>query len=161
LKNASLAAQRYPERRAPSDMIFKRLEGQLRANWPPVQLSKQRVATDEEHEIPVLQIVEDEPHVGHREVTNKRSSVFKFCAIILPILSEEIDLHRRQNMGLQQDGEPHHFYLYVRHYLNTVYANKWIGRGSINPWPPSPYITPLDYFLPTKHLSIVEISNIE
>jgi hypothetical protein len=67
-------------------------------------------------------------------------------------------------MGLQQDGEPHHFYLYVRHYLNlnTVCANKWIGRGSINPWPPSPYITPLDYFLPTKHLSIVEkISNIE
>jgi hypothetical protein len=36
LKDASLAArvyaQRYPERRAPSNKIFKRFEGQLRAN---------------------------------------------------------------------------------------------------------------------------------
>jgi hypothetical protein len=45
-------------------MIFKRLEGQLRANWPPVKSSKQRVATDEEHEIAFLQIFEEEPHVG-------------------------------------------------------------------------------------------------
>jgi hypothetical protein len=42
LKNASLAAsvyvQRYLERRAASDtdLNFKILEGQLRANWPPV-----------------------------------------------------------------------------------------------------------------------------
>jgi hypothetical protein len=75
LKNASLAArvyaQRYPERRVPSDMIFKRLEGQLRANWPPVKLSKQRVATDEEHEIAVLQIFEEEPHVGQRDVARR------------------------------------------------------------------------------------------
>jgi hypothetical protein len=29
----------------------------------------------------------------------------------------------------------------------TVYANRWIGRGSIKPWPPrSPDITPLDTF---------------
>jgi hypothetical protein len=55
LKNASLDArlyaQRWPERRAPYGMIFKRLEGQLRANRLPVKLSKQRAVTDEEHEI--------------------------------------------------------------------------------------------------------------
>jgi hypothetical protein len=34
-------------------------------NWPPVKLSKQTV---EEHEIAiVLQIFEEEPHVGQRE----------------------------------------------------------------------------------------------
>jgi predicted XRE-type DNA-binding protein len=75
LKNTSLDArfyaQRWPERRAPYGMIFKRLEGQLRANRPPVKLSKQRVATDEEHERAVLQIVEEKPHVGQREVARR------------------------------------------------------------------------------------------
>ncbi|KAJ3620604.1 hypothetical protein MTP99_004539 [Tenebrio molitor] len=75
LKNASLAAsvyvQRYLERRAASDMNFKILEGQLRANWPPVELSYQRVATDEEHEIAVFQILEEEPQMGQREVARR------------------------------------------------------------------------------------------
>jgi hypothetical protein len=71
-----------------------------------------------------------------------------FLQNILPILLEEIDLHRRQNMWFQQDGAPPHFHRDVRRYLDTVYANKWIGRGSINPWPPrSPDMTPLDYFI--------------
>jgi hypothetical protein len=71
-----------------------------------------------------------------------------FLQNILPILLEEIDLHRRQNMWFQQDGAPPHFHRDMRRCLDTVYANKWIGRGSINPWPPrSPDMTPLDYFL--------------
>jgi hypothetical protein len=36
-----------------------------------VKLSKQRVATDEEHEIAALQIFEEEPHVGQREVARR------------------------------------------------------------------------------------------
>jgi hypothetical protein len=52
---ARVYAQRYPETREPSDMIFKRLEGQLRANWPPVNLSKQRIAMHGEHEIAFCQ----------------------------------------------------------------------------------------------------------
>jgi hypothetical protein len=68
---ARVYAQRYPERRAPSDMIFKELEGQLTPNWLPVKLSKQRVATDEGHEIAILQIFEEEPHVGQREVAKR------------------------------------------------------------------------------------------
>jgi hypothetical protein len=71
-----------------------------------------------------------------------------FLQNILPVLLEEIDLHRRQNVWLQQDAVPPHFHRDVRRYLDTVYANKWIGRGSINPWPPrSPDIAPLDSFL--------------
>jgi DNA-binding MarR family transcriptional regulator len=52
-------------------MIFKRLGDQLRVSWPLVKLSKQKVATDEEHEIAVLQIFEKEPHVGQRELARK------------------------------------------------------------------------------------------
>jgi hypothetical protein len=36
-----------------------------------VKLSKQRVATDEEHEIAALQIFEEEPHVGQREMARR------------------------------------------------------------------------------------------
>jgi hypothetical protein len=67
---------------------------------------------------------------------------------ILPFLFEEIDLHIRQNMWLQQDGVPPYFHRDERCYLDTVYANKCTVRGSINLWPPrTPDITPLDYFL--------------
>jgi hypothetical protein len=56
---------------------------QLRANWPPVKLSKQRVVTDEEHETAVLEIFEEEPHLGQREVTRRvgisQSSVYRIA----------------------------------------------------------------------------------
>ena len=75
LKNASFAArvyaQWYPDRRAPSDTIFKRLRNQLRANWPPVKLSKQRVATGEEHELEVIQILEEEAYAGQCELVRR------------------------------------------------------------------------------------------
>jgi hypothetical protein len=62
-------------------MIFKRLGDQLRVSWPLVKLSKQKVATDEEHEIAVLQIFEKEPHVGQRELANHfKSNFFGKCA---------------------------------------------------------------------------------
>ena len=58
LKNASIAArvyaQRYPERIVPLDTIFKRLENQLRANWPPIKLSKEMVPLGEEYELEVV-----------------------------------------------------------------------------------------------------------
>jgi predicted DNA-binding transcriptional regulator AlpA len=56
---------------------------QLRANWPPVKLSKQRVVTDEEHETAVLEIFEEEPHLGQREVARRvgisQSSVYRIA----------------------------------------------------------------------------------
>ena len=71
-----------------------------------------------------------------------------FLRNILPMLLEEVNLQRRQNMWLQQDVAPHHFHRDVRHYLEAEYANKWIGMGSMNPWPPrTSNRTPLDYFL--------------
>ena len=44
---------------------FLRLEKHLRANWPPIKFSKQRVATGEEHELEIIQILEDELHVDN------------------------------------------------------------------------------------------------
>ena len=70
-----------------------------------------------------------------------------FLRNILSMLLEEVDLQRRQSMQLQQDGTPFHFQRRETPFT-TVYANKWIGMGSVNPWlPRSPYTTPLDYFL--------------
>ena len=70
-----------------------------------------------------------------------------FLRNILPMLLEEVDLQRRLNMWLQQNGAPPYFHTDVRHYSDSVYANRWIGRGSINPWPSrSPDTTRLNYF---------------
>lgn len=47
----------------------------------------------------------------------------------------------------QQDGAPPHFSLDVRHYLDTVFHNRWIGRRGPMLWPArSPDLTPLDFF---------------
>jgi hypothetical protein len=68
-----------------------------------------------------------------------------FLQNIQPFLLEETDLHRKQNMWIQQDGAPPHFHRDVRRNLDTIHANKWIGRGLINPWlARNPDITPLD-----------------
>ncbi|PSN51876.1 hypothetical protein C0J52_11581 [Blattella germanica] len=51
---------------------------------------------------------------------------------------------------LQQDGAPPHFAVSVRTWLNELFLNRWIGRGSRDlpaplPWPPrSPYLTTPD-----------------
>lgn len=50
----------------------------------------------------------------------------------------------------QQDGAPPHYAITVRQYLNEVFPNKWIGRGSVHlpaplDWPPrSPDLTSCD-----------------
>ena len=86
--------------------FLKDWRNQLRAKWPPVKLSKQRVATGEEHELEVIQILEEEPHVGQRKLARR--------------------------VGISQSS---HFHRDVRYYLDSVFANKWMGRGSVNPWP--------------------------
>ncbi|KYN14904.1 hypothetical protein ALC57_12879 [Trachymyrmex cornetzi] len=51
-------------------------------------------------------------------------------------------------MWFQQDGTPSHYARSSRNALNILYPNKWIGRGSLTPWPPrSPDINHLDFFL--------------
>lgn len=71
-----------------------------------------------------------------------------FLANQLPILLENVALETRQNLFLQLDGCPAHFAINVRDHLNAVYQQRWIGRGSLFPWPPrSPDLTCLDFYL--------------
>lgn len=66
----------------------------------------------------------------------------------LPILLEDVPLETRRNMFLQLDGCPAHFAVNVRQYLNEMFPNRWIGRGSLFPWPArSPDLTCLDFYL--------------
>lgn len=51
-------------------------------------------------------------------------------------------------MWLQHDGCPAHFSQEVRNFLDQAYPNRWIGRGSLFPWPArSPDLTILDFYL--------------
>lgn len=73
-----------------------------------------------------------------------------FLQETLPNLLEDLPLFLRLNMWFMHDGAPPHFSLAVRQYLNTIYPNRWIGRGNDAPikWPArSPDLTPCDYFL--------------
>lgn len=64
----------------------------------------------------------------------------------LPALLEEIPLHLRQNLWFMHDGAPAHFSINVRRHLDTVYPNRWIGRGGTQHWPArSPDLNPVDY----------------
>lgn len=66
----------------------------------------------------------------------------------LPILLEDVPLGIRRHMYFQHDGCPAHYSLDVRNYLNTTYPDRWIGRGSLFPWPArSPDLTCLDFYL--------------
>lgn len=66
----------------------------------------------------------------------------------LPILLEDVPLGMRQQMLFQHDGCPAHFAVNVRAFLDTTYPGRWIGRGSIFPWPArSPDLTCLDFYL--------------
>lgn len=66
----------------------------------------------------------------------------------LPILLEDIPIQNRLDMWYQQDGCPPHFAANVRHYLDAAFPDRWIGRGSIFPWPArSPDLTVLDFYL--------------
>ena len=65
-----------------------------------------------------------------------------------PRLLENVPLNFRKEPWFQQGGAPPYYHRVVRDYLDETFANKWIGRGSVNAWPPrSPDLTPLDFFL--------------
>ena len=60
----------------------------------------------------------------------------------------EVDEIEREEMWIQQDGAPPHYYREVREFLNEYYPQKWIGRGGFLQWPPrSCDLTPLDLFV--------------
>lgn len=72
----------------------------------------------------------------------------EFLTDNLPILLEDVPIQNRLNMWYQQDGCPAHFAAAVQRYLNIAFPSRWIGRGSIFPWPArSPDLTVLDFYL--------------
>ena len=85
------------------------------------------------------------PYFFDQALTGNR--FLEFLTNQLPVLLENIPLETRRDMFLQLDGCPAHFSINVREHLNRVYANRWIGRGSLFPWPPrSPDLTVMDFY---------------
>lgn len=74
----------------------------------------------------------------------------------LPELLEDIPLNVRQNAWFMHDGAPPHFARNVRHHLDRVFEDRWIGRGGPASWPPrSPDFNPLDFYLWGNFKSLV------
>ena len=47
----------------------------------------------------------------------------------------------------QQDGAPAHYSVIVRHFLDDIFQDRWIGRRGPVEWAPrSPDLTPMDFF---------------
>lgn len=71
-KNANAAAQlyreRYPNRLAPTDKIFRRLEAKLRSDWPKTKRPRVRTATGEANEIAVIEAITENPHIGQNTI---------------------------------------------------------------------------------------------
>lgn len=73
-------------------------------------------------------------------------SYLNFLQQELPGLLEDIPLQLRQHLWFMHDGAPAHFSINVRNHLDTVYPNRWIGRGGTEHWPArSPDLNPLDF----------------
>lgn len=72
-----------------------------------------------------------------------------FLQEVLPELLEDVaPLQLNWNHWFQHDGCPAHYAAHVRAHLNTVYPDRWIGRGGPVAWPArSPDLTPLDFYL--------------
>ena len=61
---------------------------------------------------------------------------------------EDVPLHVRMNMWMQDDGAPPHYALCSRQVMNKIFDEKWIGRGGSVAWLPRlPDLTSPDYFL--------------
>lgn len=78
-----------------------------------------------------------------------RETYLPFLRNELPNLLEDVNLHIRHKMWLQQDSAPAHRSRLIVTYLNEKFHRRWIGIGSqTQEWPPrSPDLTPMDFFL--------------
>lgn len=60
---------------------------------------------------------------------------------------EDVSLHTRQKLILQLDGEPAHFAVDVRSYMDRKFPKKWIEGGGPVAWPSKfPELTPMEFF---------------
>lgn len=86
------------------------------------------------------------PHVFNGTVTGQ--TFLAFLINTLPNLLDDVPLVDVLNMWFQMDGCPAHYAAAVRNHLTVEFPDRWIGRGSVFPWPPrSPDLTCLDFFL--------------
>lgn len=61
---------------------------------------------------------------------------------------EDVNLTIRNRMFFQCDGAPCHSARIVKDLLDSVFPNRWIGRGGPIQWPPrSPDLNPIDFFI--------------
>jgi hypothetical protein len=67
----NLYAQLFPNRRHLSDMIFKRLERELRINWPLRKRGTQRTARSLENKLRVIASVAENPQIDQRSVARE------------------------------------------------------------------------------------------
>lgn len=73
------------------------------------------------------------PYIFEQALNGER--YLQFLENELPILLEDVPLALRANMFFQHDGCPAHFAVQVRRHLEDHYHDRWIGRGSLFPWP--------------------------
>lgn len=73
------------------------------------------------------------PYIFHGSINGQ--IYYDFLSNILPILLEEVPLQIRQIMYFQHDGCPAHYSANVRQFLDITFPDRWIGRGSLFPWP--------------------------
>lgn len=86
------------------------------------------------------------PHFFEGNLTGEM--YLHFLTFNLPELLDNVNLATRRNMWFQHDGCPAHYSRAVQDFLNQQFPNRWIGRGSLFPWPPrSPDLTCLDFYL--------------
>lgn len=85
------------------------------------------------------------PHFFDQALTGIR--FLEFLINDFPILLEDVPLETRRTMFLQLDGCPAHYSINVRNHINGTFRERWIGRGSLFPWPArSPDLTCLDFY---------------
>jgi hypothetical protein len=71
-----------------------------------------------------------------------------FLQEVLPVLLEDVPLAVRRDMWFQHDWAPAHFSAQTQQHLNTLFPDRWLGRGSPVSWPArSPDLNTLDVFL--------------
>lgn len=94
-------------------------------------------------------IIDDQligPHIFESSLTGEM--YLNFLRDDLPTFLNDVPINTKERMILQQDGAPPHYSRNVKEYLNTLFPERWIGRGGPHQWPArSPDLTPLDFFL--------------
>lgn len=86
------------------------------------------------------------PHIFEGNLNSQM--YLNFLTFDLPGLLEDVCLETRRNMWFQHDGCPAHYSRIIQDFLNERFPNRWVGRGSLFPWPArSPDLTCLDFYL--------------